>query len=920
MSPNENNQCLDYDVLVVGAGTAGMETALSLGDMGYQVLLVEKNPSVGGKTILLSKVFPTLDCASCISTPKMAASANHPNIKLLVYTEVDKISRNADGAFSVNLHKKATYVDPAACTGCAQCETACTVAIPDEYNYGMVARRAAHIAFPQSVPKKSVIERRGSAPCTHTCPAGVSPSGFVSLVRCGKYKEAFELHLKEAPLVGSLARVCYAPCEGECNRGALEGPVHVRAIKRFMADRYYAEHPEPEYGPPEERTGKKVAIVGSGPAGLTAAFHLAKKGHDVTVFEGNAAPGGMLRYGMPAYRMPHDVLDRDIKNVTALGVEIKTGRRIESAKALKEQGYDAVFIAVGNQEPRIVPVRGKELVDVDDCMSFLRTCKIGENLPDIKDKHVVIIGGGNVALDVARSAIRLGTASTSLVCLEPRDKMLAHEFEVVDALDEGVRLYTSAATTRIVDTKDGRTLLEYAEVASMSIKDGKMDLQLTPGSEKRIPADVVILAVGLKASTMMFENELALNPNGTIKVDEETLQTSMDGVFAGGDAALGPSIVVKAMGQGKRAAHYIDKVLSGESLEGVIFDDRLATVDKERVIEQAANYTRREPTAIRQRPAHERIQSFEAYEGVFTEHQARYNANRCMDCGGCSFCQECAKVCPANAINFDMRPTEMKITVGSVVLATGYNILDPATKELFGYGRYPNVITAPQMDRLLAPTRPYNGVLRPSDGKEPDNIAFILCNGARDHTLCNPLCCRIGCMYSAKHAQLLMGALPLADITIYYIDIRAFGKGYDEFFEQAKAMGVKYVKGKVARIEETENNNLVLHYEDMGEGKGPATAIHDLVVLSVGLVPNRAPFELFEKDELRGDDMAYVKEKDEVSDPSVTSIPGVFVSGTVSGGRDIPDTVLHAGAASVQAAAYLENLRSSDICLSTKNG
>ncbi len=907
MNPPDATPRLDYDVVVVGAGTAGMETALSLGDMGYQVLLVEKAPSVGGKTILLSKVFPTLDCASCISTPKMAASANHPNIKLMVNTEVGKVSRQDDGTFQVKLNRKATYVDPAACTGCAQCEAACTVAIPDEYNYGMVARRAAHIAFPQAVPKKSIIDRRGSAPCTHTCPADVVPSGFVSLVRCGKYKEAFELHLKQAPLVGSLARVCYAPCEGECSRGSMEGPVHVRAIKRFMADRYYAEHPEPEYGPPETRTGKKVAIVGSGPAGLTAAFHLGGYGHDVTVFEANEAPGGMLRYGMPAYRMPHGVLDRDIKNVTALGVEIKTGQRVESIASLKEQGFEAVFVAVGNQEPRIVPVYGRELLDVDDCMSFLRTCKTGDTLPDIKGKHVVIIGGGNVAMDVARSAIRLGTASTSIVCLEPRDKMLAHEFEVVEAQEEGVQIYTSAATKRVTE-KAGETFLEYVDVASMNVVDGKLKLEFVPNSEKRIPADIVILAVGLQASTQIFADELALNPNGTIKVDEETLQTSLQSVFAGGDAALGPSIVVKAMGQGKRAAHYIHKLLSGEAIEGAKYDERLTQIDKERVVAQNEHLSRREPTAIRQKPAHERIQSFEAYEGVFSENQARYNANRCMDCGGCSYCQECVKACPANAIHFDMRPQEIDLAVGTVVLSTGYNILDPAMKELFGYGRYPNVISAPQMDRLLAPTRPYNGVLRPSDGKEPDNIAFVLCNGARDHTLCNPLCCRVGCMYTAKHAQLLMGALPLADVTIYYIDVRAFGKGYDEFFEQAKAMGVKYVKGKVARIEEDENSNLVIHYEDIAEG-GPKSATHDLVVLSVGLVPNREPFALFQENELAGDDMAYVREQDEVSDPSVTSVPGVFAAGTVSGGRDIPDTVLHAGAASVQAASYLERLR-----------
>ena len=362
-------------MLVVGAGTAGMEASLSLGDMGYRVLLVEKKPSVGGRTILLSKVFPTLDCASCISTPKMAAAAHHPAISLMVHTEVERITRNDDGSFHVDVLRKATYVDPDACTGCAQCEEACTVPLEDEYNYGLSARRAAHIPFPQAVPKKAIITRSGNAPCMGTCPAGVKPSGYISLVRAGRYEEAFRLHLDDVPMVGSLSRACYAPCEGDCTRADMEGPVHIRAIKRFMVDRYYAGHPEPDYGPPETLLDTRVAVVGSGQAGLTAAFHLARQGHRVTVFEADSRPGGMLRHGMPSYLMPHDVLDRDVKNITALGVEIRVNSPVESIASLKEQGFDAIFVGVGNQVPRIIPLQGSDLADVTDCMQFLRDTK-----------------------------------------------------------------------------------------------------------------------------------------------------------------------------------------------------------------------------------------------------------------------------------------------------------------------------------------------------------------------------------------------------------------------------------------------------------------------------------------------------------------------------------------------------------------
>ena len=215
----------------------------------------------------------------------------------------------------------------------------------------------------------------------------------------------------------------------------------------------------------------------------------------------------------------------------------------------------------------------------------------------------------------------------------------------------------------------------------------------------------------------------------------------------------------------------------------------------------------------------ERILNFDPYELALSEEEARREANRCLNCADCSQCQECVHVCPADCIDFSMKPEPMKLHVGSVVLATGFEIMNPAGKTSWVMALSPTSSRDPNWTGLLSPTRPYNGVLRPSDGKEPESIAIVLCAGSRDHTFCNPLCCRIGCMYAIKHAQLIMGALPIADVTIYSIDIRAFGKGYEEFYEQAKAMGVNFVKGKVAQFEQLENGNMALHYEDMS-GKG----------------------------------------------------------------------------------------------------
>ena len=428
---------MNYDVMVIGAGIAGMEAAVSLGDMGYKVLLVEKEPSIGGKMVLLSKVFPTLDCASCISTPKMAQADNHANIDLRVFSEVREIRREGRGRFKVRVAQKPAFVDFSKCIGCQECEKVCPIPVPDEFNEGLVSRRAVFIAFPQAVPKKALIDR-------------------------------------------------------------------------------------------------------------------------------------------------------------------------------------------------------------DFCTYF---------------------------------------------------------------------------------------------------KTGK--------------------------------------------------------------------------------------------------------------------------------------------------------------------CKLCQKICPADAIDFDQREMIDEHDVAAVVLATGFSLFPPGLMETYGFGRLANVVTAMQMERLIAPTRPFNHVLRPGDGRQPSNMAYVFCAGSRDRTLKNPICSRVCCMYSLKQAQLLLGALPIADVTLYYIDIRAFGKGYDEFFEQTRAMGVRLVKGKIAKITEKENGNLLVRYEDIDEAGAVHEAEHDLVVLSTGVIPGGDPSRLFAGEVLAVDETLFVAQPGKQVDPARTSIPGVFSAGTATGPLDIPDSILSAGAAAAQTAAYL---------------
>jgi heterodisulfide reductase subunit A-like polyferredoxin len=900
----------DYDVLVVGAGIGGMESALKLGDMGYKVLLVEKEASVGGKMILLSKVFPTLDCASCISTPKMAASIHHPNVTTLTYSEVEGIRPTADGLFGATIRQKARFVDEAACTGCQKCETACTVSVPDQFNADMIARHAAYIAFPQAVPKKAVIEREGSSPCSFTCPAGIQAHGYVSLIRSGEYEKAFQLVLDATPLVGTLGRACYAPCEVDCTRGELEGPLPIRRLKRFIADEHYARFDGPGVALPKTN-GHRVAIVGSGPAGLTAAWQLARKGYAVRILEAAPKAGGFLRLAIPAYRLPPEVVERDIANVTALGVEIAVNAPVEDLAGLHEQGYDAVLVATGTPLSTRLGVPGDQLDGVMSGVSFLRAVKLGDGV-DLTGKRVVVIGGGNVAMDTARTARRLGASEVTVVYRRTRAEMPAHHVEADDTEKEGVNFTLQAAPVEVLD--DGRGAARALRCIRMAggapDATGRSRPEPVAGSEFEIDGDVIIAAIGMAPDTGSFAGQVRTDPNGAISVDERTLQTDLPWLFAAGDVVTGPSDITRATGAGQRAAFMIDHWIQDRTLDGVNdFDLRLPVVDKAAVLARQLTYRLATPAA-----ASEVLEAapsdFREVELPMTEAEARAGAGLCLDCGVCSECGECVDACPVqDCIDLRARDQVREIEVGSVVVATGFKLFEADLKPEYGFGTFKNVITGMQMDRLLAPTRPFNTILRPGDGKVPERIAYVMCTGSRDETVGNPLCSRFCCMYSIKQNQLIMGALPIADVTVHYMDMRAAGKRYDEFYEQAKSMGANYVKGRVAKITEKDNGDLVLRYEDIENGGRLVDAEYDLVVLAVGVQPNSDAQALFPEGGLSIDEFRYVAETDEDANPGQTSIPGVYVAGAASGAKDIADSILHAGSTVAQVAAYLERGR-----------
>jgi NADPH-dependent glutamate synthase beta subunit-like oxidoreductase len=723
------------------------------------------------------------------------------------------------------------------------------------------------------------------------------------------------LVLEATPLVGTLGRACYAPCEVECTRGSLEGTLPIRRLKRFIADAH-DEHAATVDGddralgisvtPPN---GKRIAIVGSGPTGLTAAWQLARKGYAVKIFEAARVPGGFLRLAIPSYRLPIKVVERDIDNVRAIGVEIATSSPVRDLAALHAHGFDAVLVATGTHRSANLGVPGEDRLGVVGGIDFLRAVKLGQPM-DLGGKRVVIVGGGNVAMDAARTARRLGAASVTVAYRRGRDEMPAHRVEADDAESEGVAFSFHVAPSEVVGDETGAVSGLRCTRMALGAPDasGRRRPEPIPGRGVVLPCDLIVSAIGMTPDTSAFAGQLATTERGALLSDQISRQTQVPYVFAAGDAVNGATDITRAVSEGRRAAHMMDRWLMGGSLDG--FDDRLPVVDKGQVLARQKAYTHRAPqsngTTLSIAPL-----DFAEVEAPLTEAEARAATSRCLDCAVCAECGECVAACPANAIDLHMRDESFEAEVGAIVVSTGFKLFAADLKPQYGFGTYKNVITGMQMDRLLAPTRPFNTILRPGDGKVPERIAYVMCTGSRDETVGNPLCSRFCCMYSIKQNQLLMGALPLADVTVHYMDIRAPGKRYDEFYEGAKAMGATYIKGRVAQITEQPDGNLVLRYEDIEHGGRLVDAEYDLVVLAVGVQPNRDAEQLFEVGELALDEWNYVAEPEEDLNPGQTSIPGVFVAGAASGAKDIADSILHAGAAVAQVAAHLEREKAS---------
>lgn len=885
-------------VLVVGGGIAGMQASLDLADRGSKVYLVEKSPSIGGRMAQLDKTFPTMDCSICILGPKMISVLHHPNITLLTYSEVKEVSGSA-GDFKVRVIKKPRYVDESKCTGCDECTKVCPVTFPNEFDMGLAKRKAIYRLFPQSVPNIFAIDRRGTPPCRYTCPASVNAQGYVALIANRKFKEAYDLIRKDLVLPGVLGRVCFHPCENECERGEVDEPVAICALKRFAVD--YARKTEKEK---VERLPKKyeekVAIIGSGPAGLAAACELVRMGYPVTVFEKDSELGGMVRYAIPNYRLPKHVLDEDISYFVDSGVEIRTNTTLGkdvTLQDLKKMGYVAFLLAVGTQKSVRLGIEGEDVDGVLHALNFLRSANLREKI-NIGDS-IAVVGGGDVAVDSARTALRLGAKKVTIFYRRSRKEMPAHQPEVKEAENEGVEIKFLVSPKKILGEKGKVTAIECLKMAlGPPDETGRRRPILIEGSEHTIPVDNVIVAIGQTLDSSSIPEKIRTSRR-TIIVDPVTFETNIPGVFAGGDATLGPASVIQAIACGKEAAISIHRYLRGEDVRAGRPEKRIKVkeVPKEGII-------KKQRKTIPVLSIEKRRKNFEEVVLGYTEEMAVEEANRCLSCGGCSECRECEKACSAQAVDFSQRPEEITLNVSSIILATGLELYDPAPISEYGYKRYKNVLLSLQFERLINASGPTRGeLLRPSDNKHPRRIVFIQCVGSRTQQKGLAYCSSVCCMYATKEAILVREHEPECEVYILYMDLRVFGKRFQEFVSRARDQwGVKYVNGRAALvIEDPETKDLLVRYENIAQGKIEELRA-DLVVLCPALIPREDNRLLAKISGLELNEYDFFKTKDPLLMSVETNVEGIFVCGYCQAPKDISESVTQASAAAARAA------------------
>ena len=901
--PLHGSRCaVNSTAMVVGAGIAGITSALKIANAGYKVYLVEKNEIIGGRMAQFDKTFPTLDCAGCTLTPKTSEAGRHPNIEILTNAEVVGVEGFV-GNFKARVRQKPRYVRLDKCTGCGDCQQVCPINVSSAFEVGLATRHPISRPFPQAIPNTYSILRAGMPPCQAACPAGVNAQGYMTLAGEGKFAEALALVRQRMPFAAICGRICNRRCESACKRGQMDAPLAICHTKRFLGDHESAlgvnVHPQAQ-----PRREEKIAVVGSGPGGMAAAYYLTLEGYQVSIFEKLPVAGGMLAVGIPAYRLPNEVLDREIKWLRDLGVEIRTGIEVGkdiTLNQLRSEGYKAFFLGIGAHRGFSLEIEGeKDFSPVLDAVTFLREARLGSR--QTPADSVVVVGGGNAAIDAARTALRLGCQRVAIAYRRTREEMPAHEEEVRHAEEEGIEIHYLTIPKRIAG-QNGRVAGLECIRARQGDPDQSGRRRPVPieGSEFVIEAGAVIVAIGQEPDIggLSAEDPVEVSRRGTLVVDGETLQTNIADVFAGGDAVLGPATFVEAVAHGRKAALAIHDFLQHGSLREVKAAEK--PMEKELTEDERARARPIEREHMPMLSAEVRRGSFAEVELGLTAEAVQKEGQRCLSCGICSQCGECAKNCGAQAIDLTEQERIRTLDVGAIVVATGIDIFDAQKYPEYGYGKYPDVITNLQFERLCNASGPTGGrPVRPSDGKLPQSVVFIQCVGSRDRVHGNEYCSKVCCMISAKQLSIFKHFNHDGQAYVFYIDNRTGGKGYEEFLRRAiEEEGAQYIRGRVAKVFQ-EGGRLVVRGENSLAG-APVEVEADMVVLATGLTAQKDYLNVARALNLSTDKNGFFIELHPKLGPVETSLAGIYLAGAAQGPKDIPESVAQGGAAAAEA-------------------
>jgi len=470
-------------------------------------------------------------------------------------------------------------------------------------------------------------------PCNGECPAGEDIQGWLFHAESGNYEAAWRHLTRDNPFPAIMGRVCYHTCESVCNRGKIDAPVGINSVERFLGDEALKQRWRFEW--PANETGRHVLVVGAGPSGMSAAYHLRRLGHAVTVIEAGPVLGGMMRFGIPKYRLPRDVLDAEMQRIVDMGVTVRLGVKVSDiVQTMKDGGFDATFLAVGAHIAKRAYIPAKDSARILDAVAVLRSME-GEAPPQL-GRRVVVYGGGNTAIDVARTAKRLGATEAVIVYRRTREKMPAHDFEVEEALEEGVMVKWLST-------------IKQAEGGALTIEKMTLDAKGNPqptGELETLEADSVVLALGQDVDLSLLDHVPRLQvEDGVVQVDPQTMMTSYPGLFAGGDMVPAERNVTVAVGHGKKAARHIDAWLRGVKLAPAA---KHAPATFERL--NPWYYSDAPKTVRPQLDLARRTSSFDEVQGGLTEDNALFEARRCLSCGNCFECDNCYGVCPDNAV------------------------------------------------------------------------------------------------------------------------------------------------------------------------------------------------------------------------------------------------------------------------------